>query len=64
MSDNKTKIHCKLLVFGTAKADAKAAQDMNIPDPGLAIGKQLIKNATEEDEKDVDDDDGDQQDSP
>lgn len=61
MSDKKTKIDCKLSVFGTAKADAKVAQDMNIPDPGLAVGKQLIKNAIEDDEKDVDD--GDQQDS-
>lgn len=62
MNDEKIKIDCKLSVLGTAKADAKVARDMSMPDPELAVGKKMIKNAIDDNVKDVEN--GDQQDSP
>jgi len=59
MSDKKTKMDCQLSVSGTDAANAKAAKDMDIPDPTPAVGKQLIEDATEDDEEGVND--GDQQ---
>lgn len=59
MSDKKTKVDCQLSIYGTAKADAKATQDMDIPDPEPSIGRQIIKDAIQDEVKDSED--GDQQ---
>ena len=48
MSDKKTKMNCRLITRGTQKANAKVIDDLAIPDPELAIGKQIIQNVTEE----------------
>jgi len=48
MSDKKTKVKCCLTTHGTEQADAKAVDDLAVPDPELAIGKQIIQEATEE----------------
>lgn len=56
MSDKKTKVDSKLFSVGADKAEAKAREDLNIPDPEPAIGEQLIKDAPEDgkDSEDVD----------
>lgn len=52
VSDKKTKFKCCLVAHGTDKANARAIGDLNISDPELAIGEQIIKKALEEDEED------------
>lgn len=47
MSDEKTKIECRLNIQGTDKADAKAIDDLKIPDPEPAVGEQAIQDAVE-----------------
>lgn len=48
MSDKKTKVDCHLITRGTKKVNAKVIDDLAIPDPELAIGKQIIQNVMEE----------------
>lgn len=48
MSDKKTEIGCRLITCGTDKANAKAVDDLKIPDPKPAIGEQAIQDAIEE----------------
>ena len=48
MSDKKTKVECRLSIQGTDKANAKAVDDLKIPDPEPAVGGQAIKDAMEE----------------
>jgi len=52
MSDKKTKVGCSLSIQGTEKANAKALDDLKIPDPEPAVGKQLIEDVMEEGSKD------------
>jgi hypothetical protein len=53
MSDKKTKVDCCLTTRGMKQANAKVVDDLTVPDPEPAIGKQIIQEATEE-ELDVD----------
>ena len=52
MSDKKTKVECRLITRGTDKVNAKAIDDLSIPDPEPTIGKKVIEEAMEEDTKD------------
>jgi len=52
MSDKKTKIECRLTTQGTSKANAKAVDDLKIPDPEPTEGARAIKEATEEETED------------
>jgi len=52
MSDKKTQIDCRLITRGTDKANAKAIEDLNVPDPEPAVGEQVIKDAMEEGSED------------
>ena len=52
MSDKKTKVECRLSIQGTEKANAKAIDDLKIPDPEPIEGAQAIKEATEEETED------------
>jgi hypothetical protein len=52
MSDKKTKVRCRLTTCGTDKANAKAIDDLAIPDPEPIVGKKIIEEAVEEDIKD------------
>lgn len=52
MSDSKTKVDCRLITRGTDKANAKVIDDLAVPDPEPAIGKKVIREATEEDTED------------
>ncbi len=47
MSDKKTKIDCRLTTRGSEAVNAKAIDDLSIPDPELAIGEQIIKLQSE-----------------
>jgi hypothetical protein len=49
MSDEKTKIECRLVTRGTEGAEAQANDDLSVPDPEQAIGKQIIDKEDEED---------------
>ncbi len=53
MSGEKTKVECRLIPRGTNKANASVVDDLAVPDPEPAEGKQIIKEVTKEDE-DVD----------
>ncbi|GAI96478.1 unnamed protein product [marine sediment metagenome] len=50
MSNKKTKINCHLITRGTSEADAQVVDDLTVPDPELAIGEQIIQEATNEDD--------------
>ena len=52
MSDKKTQIDCRLITRGTDKANAKAIEDLKVPDPEPAVGEQVIKDAMEEGSED------------
>ena len=54
MSDKKTKVECRLVTLGTDKANAKVVEDLAIPDPEEAVGKQVILDAVEEEVEDDD----------
>lgn len=53
MGDKKTKVDCCLTTRGTKQANAKAVDDLTVPDPEPAIGEQIIQDAIE---KKLDDD--------
>ena len=54
MKSKKTKVSCHLVTRGTNKANAKAIDDMAVPDPEPVVGKKMIEEAMEEDTKDED----------
>jgi len=54
MKNEKTKVECRLTTHGTEKANAKVVDDLIVPDPDPAVGKQVIVDIIEE-EKDNDD---------
>lgn len=54
MSDEKIKVECHLKTKGTDEVEDKVSDDLDVPDPELAVGKQIIKNIME---KDVENDD-------
>jgi len=52
MSDKKTKVECRLVTRGTQAANTKAIDDLAIPDPDSAVGKQIIEDEMGEETKD------------
>lgn len=52
MKNEKTKIGCRLMTRGTGAANAKVLDDLIIPDPDPAVGKQIIVDAVEEEKDD------------
>ncbi len=52
MSDEKTKVKCHLTTKGTDGANAKAVEDLAVPDPDPSIGKKIIEEALEEETED------------
>lgn len=52
MMDKKTQVDCRLVTRGTNRANAQAIDDLNIPDPESAVGKQIIKKMLEEEIED------------
>lgn len=48
MSQSKTKIDCLLVARGTSEVDASVVDDMSVPDPELAVGKELIQKVMKE----------------
>jgi len=44
----KTKVECRLTTCGTEKANTQVVDDLAIPDPELATGKQIIKDALDD----------------
>lgn len=51
--NEETRLKCRLVTRGTDRANAKVADDLKIPDPNLAIGKQVVDKAMQ---KEIDDD--------
>jgi len=51
MSENETKVNCRLFSIGTDKANAKANEDLISPDPEPGVGKDIISKAIEKEEK-------------
>ena len=54
MSKKKTRLGCHLITRGTKEVNAQADDDLSVPDPEQAVGKQLIKKIMEEDEENGD----------
>jgi len=52
MRDEKTKVECRLVTCGSDHANAKAIDDLAIPDPEPTVGAQIIKEATTKDTED------------
>jgi len=52
MKNEKTKIECRLTTCGTKVVNAKVLDDLVVPDPDPAIGKQIIADAVEEEKDD------------
>lgn len=52
MNNKKTKIKCRLVINGIGDINAKADKDLDIPDPDVAIGARVIKDAIQEDTED------------
>ena len=50
MEKDKVGMDCKLIARGIAKADAKAVDDLSVPDPDPAVGRKAIEDATEDEE--------------
>ena len=53
MNKKKTKVDCYLTTIGTSGVNAQAEGDLSVPDPELATGEQIIKEALEEEPDDV-----------
>lgn len=51
-SDKLTVVKCNLTTRGTQEANIKVIDDLTIPDPEPAIGKQIIKEAVEDEIED------------
>lgn len=49
MDKEKIKIDCYLTTRGTREADISALDDLEIPDPDLATGKEIIRKEIKED---------------
>lgn len=43
MSEEKTKVECRLITCGTEKVNTQVVDDLAITDPELAIGKKIIE---------------------
>ena len=43
MSDEKIEVDCHLSTHGTDKANAKAIDDLSVPDPEPDVGEQIIR---------------------
>lgn len=52
MSDEKTKLNCRLVTKGTEQADASASDDLSVPDPEPAVGEKIIQEAMREEDRD------------
>jgi len=52
--DKRVKVDCELVTRGTAEAESGANDDLAVPDPEPAVGKQIIEEASQEDEEDGD----------
>lgn len=55
MIEKKIDIECRLTTHGTQHANAKAIEDLNVPDPdendGLEAIQEEIKKETDDDDK-------------
>lgn len=45
MKTEPIKVNCDLKVCGTPEADAKAKQDLDVPDPEQAVAKAILDKA-------------------
>lgn len=45
MNEEKTKVECRLITCGTEKVNTRVVDDLAVPDPELATGKQIIEEA-------------------
>lgn len=52
MSENESKIDCRLKATGTSKANAKVIEDLSVSDPEPAVGKKILGELMEEGSKD------------
>jgi len=52
MTDKNTRIDCHLSTHGTNKANAKAIDDLSVPDPEPDVGDQIVREAMEEELED------------
>ena len=52
MDDEKTKVECRLVTRGTDHANAKAIEDLAIPDPESELGKKVIEEMIEKETED------------
>lgn len=52
MSDEESKIDCRLKATGTSRANAKVVKDLSIPDPDPAVGKKILEELMAEGSKD------------
>lgn len=56
MSDDKTKVNCRLIARGTTQANTKALGDLQIPDPDSEVGKEIIQESIDAEEKNKNED--------
>jgi hypothetical protein len=51
VSDEKTKVECRLITKGTDKVNVSVVDDLAVPDPEPAVGKRIIQGELEDDDQ-------------
>lgn len=51
MSCKKKQIDCRLKAIGTDKVNERVVDDLSIPDPEPAVGKQILEEELKDDGK-------------